>query len=74
MSLKDKVVIVTGGSSGIGRAAVHAFAQAGARVVLAARGSARGEDVALEVRRRGGDARFFQADVSRAADVERLLQ
>jgi NAD(P)-dependent dehydrogenase (short-subunit alcohol dehydrogenase family) len=53
---------------------VHAFAQAGARVVLAARGSTRGEEVASAVRRQGGEARFFPADVSQAADVERLLR
>jgi NAD(P)-dependent dehydrogenase (short-subunit alcohol dehydrogenase family) len=42
VSLANKVVLVTGGSSGIGRAAAEAFAQAGAKVVFAARGAERG--------------------------------
>lgn len=73
MSLQGKVVLVTGGSSGIGFAAVRAFALAGANVVLAARGADRGEHVARGIREEGGEARFVQADVSRAGDVERLL-
>jgi NAD(P)-dependent dehydrogenase (short-subunit alcohol dehydrogenase family) len=73
MSLEAKVVLVTGGSSGIGRAAAHAFAAARARVVLAARGVERGDTVARDIRSQGGEARFVQADVSRAEDVERLL-
>jgi NAD(P)-dependent dehydrogenase (short-subunit alcohol dehydrogenase family) len=72
-SLQGKVVLVTGGSSGIGRAAVHAFAQAGARVVVTARGVERGEEVVREIRQQGGQACFVPADVSRASDVERVL-
>ena len=72
-SLQDKVVIITGGSSGIGRAAAHAFAQAGAKVVFAARGAERGDAVARAIRQAGGEARFVRADVSRAADVAALV-
>ena len=73
MSLSEKVVLITGGTSGIGRAASHAFARHGAKVVLAARGSERGSDVARQIRREGGEARFIRADVSRPEDVEALL-
>jgi NAD(P)-dependent dehydrogenase (short-subunit alcohol dehydrogenase family) len=72
-TLAGKVVLVTGGSSGIGRAAAHAFARAGARVVIAARGIERGEQVLGELRSSGADARFVPADVSLASEVERLL-
>jgi NAD(P)-dependent dehydrogenase (short-subunit alcohol dehydrogenase family) len=72
-ALQDKTVLVTGGSSGIGRAAAHAFAEAGAKVVLAARGADRGEAVAQAIRDAGGEARFVQADVSKPDDVARLV-
>jgi NAD(P)-dependent dehydrogenase (short-subunit alcohol dehydrogenase family) len=67
-------VLVTGGSSGIGKAAAHAFALAGAKVIIAARGTERGEAAAAAISREGGDTRFVQADVSRAEDVDRLLR
>ncbi len=74
VSLQGKVALITGGSSGIGRAAAHAFARAGASVVLAARGAERGEQVIEELRAEGGEGRFLQAEVSRGEDVDRLLQ
>lgn len=68
-----KVAVVTGGNSGIGRAAVLAFAREGARVVLGARREVEGRQVVEEVQRLGGEALFVPTDVTRAADVERLL-
>jgi NAD(P)-dependent dehydrogenase (short-subunit alcohol dehydrogenase family) len=72
-SLKDKVVLVTGGTSGIGRAAAGAFAQAGATVVLAGRRKELGQSVVQEFQAEGISAKFVQADVSIPADVERLI-
>jgi NAD(P)-dependent dehydrogenase (short-subunit alcohol dehydrogenase family) len=73
VSMQGRVVLITGGTSGIGRAAAQAFARSGARIMLAARGAERGEQVAAEIRREGGEAMFEQADVSRAEEVQRLV-
>lgn len=70
---EGRVVLVTGGSSGIGRAAAVAFAREGAAVMIAARGQERGEAVVREIEAEGGTAAFFRADVSTAADVEALV-
>lgn len=72
-SLQGKVVLITGGTSGIGRAAAQAFVRAGARIVLAGRRAQLGEEFARELRAQGADLRFMQADVSVAGDVERLV-
>jgi NAD(P)-dependent dehydrogenase (short-subunit alcohol dehydrogenase family) len=72
--MKDKVVLVTGGSSGIGRAAALAFARKGAKMVIAARGAERGHRVAREIEAGGARALFVRADVSQAADVHGLVK
>src|SRR5690606_874867 len=70
MNIKDKVVVVTGGASGIGRALCVMFAQQGARgVIVADRQIEQAEEVAREV---GGFA--VQVDVSSEADVQNLVQ
>lgn len=73
-TLDGKVAIVTGGSSGIGAAAVRRFARAGARVIVADVSDADGELVAEEVRREGGEAAFEHVDVRRGDEVGRLME
>lgn len=71
--LHDQVVIVTGASSGIGRATAVAAAAVGAHVVLAARNAGALEDVHAAITTRGGAALVVPADVTNRADVERLV-
>jgi NAD(P)-dependent dehydrogenase (short-subunit alcohol dehydrogenase family) len=69
-----KVALITGGSTGIGRATALAFADAGARVVLAnPHNVAAGEALARLIHERGGQALFVQADVTRADEVAGLV-
>lgn len=71
---QDKVVIVTGASSGIGKVAARAFAREGARVVLAARRREEGNQIAAEIKAAGGEAVFIQTDVARTQDVIKLVE
>jgi NAD(P)-dependent dehydrogenase (short-subunit alcohol dehydrogenase family) len=70
----DQVALVTGGNSGIGHAAANAFAEKGAKVVLAARRIERGQQVVDQIKGKGSDATFIRADVSNAEDVEALIR
>ncbi len=69
-SFKNKVALVTGGTSGIGKATALAFAQAGARVVITGRREKEGAAVVEAIKQAGGTAAFFQADMARDADVQ----
>ncbi len=72
--LKGKVAMITGASSGIGRAAGMVFAREGAKVVLAARRAEAGQKVVEEIKTAGGTAVFVRADVSRAEEVKALVE
>ena len=73
--LKGKVAIVTGSSSGIGRAIAERLAQAGATVVLNHHAHAeKAREVAAGIQASGGAAAVIQADMSRVADAQRLVQ
>ncbi|GET37639.1 glucose 1-dehydrogenase [Microseira wollei] len=73
INLENKVAIVTGGSSGIGRAAAIEFAKAGANVAIAARRVQEGEETVRLAQEAGGNAIFVQTDVTKAEDVKALV-
>ena len=72
--LKDRVGLVTGGASGIGRATVLAMAAAGAKVLIADVDEAGGAEVAREVQEAGGKAEFLRTDVADATDVNAMVE
>ena len=75
MRYADKVVIVTGGSKGIGEGCVRVFVDAGAKVVFCARNAAAGQALAREVTAKGpGEAHFVRGDVSKADDLRALVE
>lgn len=73
MQLRDKVAIITGAGAGIGRACCLLFATEGAKVAAVDLDPATLKSVAEDVRRAGGTILAIQADVSRSADVERVI-
>ena len=72
--LAGKVAVVTGGSSGIGRAAALALAREGARVAVASRRTAESEETIRLAAQAGGEARFIRTDVTRREEVESLIE
>ncbi|HKJ68125.1 MAG TPA: SDR family oxidoreductase [bacterium] len=73
MSLNGKVAVITGGSTGVGRAVGEIFAGEGVRVVLAARTESQLEAAAEALREAGGDVLAVPTDVSSRKDCERLM-
>jgi NAD(P)-dependent dehydrogenase (short-subunit alcohol dehydrogenase family) len=73
LGLTGKVAIVTGGTQGIGRATALTLAREGAAVAIAARGQERLDRTAAEIRAAGGQVAAIRADVSQAADCERVV-
>jgi NAD(P)-dependent dehydrogenase (short-subunit alcohol dehydrogenase family) len=70
---ENKVAIVTGATSGIGRETAQMFAHEGAKVVIAARREQMGSELVDIIKRDGGDALFVRTDVSDAASIEAMV-
>jgi NAD(P)-dependent dehydrogenase (short-subunit alcohol dehydrogenase family) len=73
MLLQNKVVLITGGGDGIGRATALMLAREGARVSVVDRQQAMGQETSDMIHRAGGDSLFIRADVSDAAAVENMV-
>ena len=69
----NKTVLITGGTSGIGKVTAIAFANAGAKVVLTGRREKEGAEVVAEIKKTGGTASFVRADVSKDADIVKAI-
>ena len=74
ISLKDKVVLITGASSGFGEDAARLFAKEGCKVVLAARRLDRLQALASEIQNAGGEALAIPVDVTERAEIEVMVQ
>lgn len=72
-NIKDKVVIITGGSSGLGEATARHLASKGAKVVIAARRKEKLEIIAADIRKNGGTVSVVQTDVTRREEVKQLI-
>ena len=72
MDLKDKVIIITGGGQGIGRAISHQLAEDGARVVIADINEVKGQAVAHDISRQGYHAMFIKTDVTDEPSTEAM--
>jgi len=72
--LQDRVAVITGSTSGIGKATAELFAREGARVVVSGRRAELGEQVAAAIRTAGGSAAFLRTDVTRRDDLQALIR
>ena len=74
MRLKNKIALITGGSSGIGRETSILFAKEGAKIVVVDINDEAGEAVVQTINNSNGEAAYFHADVSKAEDCRAMVQ
>ena len=71
---EGKVALITGGNSGMGESAAFKFAAEGAKVVISARREELSQEVVSRIKAEGGDAIFIKTDVSKADQVETMVE
>lgn len=71
--LKGKIVLVTGGGTGIGKTSASLFAQEGAKVVISGRRKEKGKETETEIQDKGGECLYIQSDVSKKEQVRDLI-
>jgi NAD(P)-dependent dehydrogenase (short-subunit alcohol dehydrogenase family) len=69
----NKVVLITGSTSGIGKTSALGFAKEGAKVIISGRRKQRGDEVVDEIKSQGGDAKFIQVDVAHPEQIKMLV-
>lgn len=74
MRLANKIAIITGAGSGIGKASAYLFAKEGAKLVVADINDTGGEETVAKIKERGHEAIYVHADVSKALDVEYIVK
>lgn len=70
--LKDRIILITGGTSGIGACMAEAFADEGAQIILAGRNGERGEEIAGRIKGKGSNGRFYFCDTTMENDIINL--
>lgn len=73
-NMKDKVALITGGTSGIGEASAYAFVREGAKVVITGRREEQGNAIVDRIRADGGEAAFVQTDIQKLEDVKNMVE
>ena len=73
MKFEGKVALVTGGTSGIGKATAIAFGKEGAKVVISGRREVKGQETVELIEAAGGKAKFVQSDISIESDIKKLI-
>ena len=71
--VKDRVIVITGGTSGIGEATAYKMAEAGAQVVLVARDPAKAAPVMAKIKKAGGKAKFYACDLAEIPECDKLV-
>ena len=74
MRLENKVALITGASSGIGKESALLFAKEGAKIVAVDLNDTEGEKTVAEIKSAGGEAVYTHADISKAADCEAMVK